>query len=153
MGWWFNGIRNMGIDMEKTRVHRNTYIDAQVASENAATKAATTSFIPGQRELSPKQIQSMRYLMNLTRQPLDSWKGFTHQEQFRESALRYQLYGITYGLGMIQSNITPNYHGDLSRAQRSAIEKVLTPDVLYFWVWESLWGRFSLKWDPIEKEK
>jgi hypothetical protein len=143
----------MGIEMEKTRLHRNTYIDAQVALENASTQAATTGFEQGERELSPKQIASMRYLMNLTRQPLDSWKGFTHIEQFRESALRYQLFHITYGLSMIQCNITPNFHGELSRAQRSAIEKVLRPSVLYYWVWESLWGRFSLKWDPVEKEK
>jgi len=143
----------MGINMEKLRKQRNAYIDAQVAEEAAATEAAISSYVPGERELSPKQIESMRYLINLTRQDLDSWTGFTHQEQFRESALRYQLYHIVYGLSMVQSNIMPNFHGELSRAQRSAIEKVLTLGVLYYWIWESLWGRLSLKWDPVEKEK
>jgi hypothetical protein len=153
VSWWIKGIQTMGIDMKKLRQQRNSYIDSQVAIEVALTDASTASYKPGERELSPKQISSMRYLINLTRQDLNSWKGFTHQEQFRESALRYQLYHIVYGLSMIQCNVTPNFHGELSRAQRMAIEKVLTPSVLYYWIWESLWGRFSLKWDPVEKEK
>jgi len=143
----------MGIDMEKLRQQRNSYIDSQVAIEMALTEASTASYKPGERELSPKQISSRRYLINLTRQDLNSWKGFTHQDQFRESALRYQLYHIVYGLSMIRCDITPNFIGELSRAQRMAIEKVLTPSVLHYWIWESLWGRFSLKWDPIEMEK
>jgi hypothetical protein len=151
----YTNFRESARKMETERQRRNLFIDEQIAIEAATTQAtaALPQYRPGDRELSPKEIKAMRYLINLTRQPMDSWKGFTWQEQFRESALRYQLYHIVYGLSMIQSNVCPNFHGELSRAQRIAIEKTLRPEVLYYWAWESLWGRFSFNWDPVDKEK
>jgi hypothetical protein len=46
-----------------------------------------------------------------------------------------------------------DFHGELSRAHRMVIEKVLRPSVLDYWVRESLWGLFTMKWDLVEKKE
>jgi hypothetical protein len=35
---------------------------------------------------------------------------------------------------------------------RNCIEKSLTERVIGFWKWESLWGKFTTNWNPIEKD-
>jgi hypothetical protein len=54
VSWWIKGIQAMGINMEKLRQQRNSYIDSQVVIEAALTEASTVSYNPGEWELSPK---------------------------------------------------------------------------------------------------
>jgi hypothetical protein len=138
---------------EAKRLERNKYIDAEVRGCEQIRAETVTNEAPGSRELNEDEISAMRYLINLTRQPLDSWNGFTHRDQFREGGYRYPLYQIVYALSSLQCAVMPNYHGALSEAQRAALEKVLQPSVLYYWALEALWGRHSLNWDPIKWEK
>ncbi|OCK77985.1 hypothetical protein K432DRAFT_427612 [Lepidopterella palustris CBS 459.81] len=149
---WTKNNQEYAVAQETLRAERNKYIDTEVRQAEGIRQATTQEEAPGSRELTEDEIKAMRYLINLTRQPLTSWKGFTHRDQFREGAYRYPLYQIVYALSSLQCSVMPNYHGALSQAQRSAMEKVLQPSVLYYWALEALWGRHSLRWDPIKWE-
>ncbi|KAL2823620.1 hypothetical protein BDW59DRAFT_163198 [Aspergillus cavernicola] len=149
---WQLSIYNMEKEQENIRNTRNEWITAQVEELDQVYLKGLEARSIGADELTPQQIGHLRYLINLTRQPINSWEGFTRLDQFREGALRYQLYYILYALSMVQNNIMPNFHGYLSLAQQTAIQKVLLPASLYYWALESTWGRFSLDWDPIKKD-
>ncbi|KAF2503118.1 hypothetical protein BU16DRAFT_555140 [Lophium mytilinum] len=144
--------RSYALRQESQRLERNKHIETEIRSCEQIREATVKEEVPGSRELNEGEISAMRYLINLTRQPLDSWNGFTHRDQFREGAYRYPLYQIVYALSSLQCSVMPNYHGVLSEAQRAALEKVLQPGVLYYWAMEEFWGRHSLNWDPIKWE-
>jgi hypothetical protein len=150
---WRTSILKMEKEQEAIRITRNKWITAEVEQLDQTYLKAAKVQSHGTNELTPEQIGHFRYLINLTRQPLNSWEGFTRLDQFREGALRYQLYYLLYALAAVQNNVMPNFHGYVSLAQRTAIEKVLLPASLYYWALESTWGRFSLDWDPVKKDK
>ena len=66
--------------------------------------------------------------------------------------MRYQINNLLWALQIAQCHYTPNFHGYLSQAQRNLIDKLTVPKVWKWWRWESLWGNFSLKADPIAKD-
>lgn len=101
---------------------------------------------PPVTESTPDDLARLRYVLDLGLQPVDDWTGFNVIDQFRESAVRYQLQFIQYAAAMAQYTRTPAFTGYLAQAQRNAIEKMLQPLVWKYWRWENLWG--NLRWDP-----
>ncbi|KAJ5058823.1 hypothetical protein PSV09DRAFT_2421933 [Bipolaris maydis] len=83
---------------------------------------------------------------------MDDWANFTRIDQFQTSALRYQLYDVQYTLAAVQKFYMPNFHGYIKAAQENVIEKSTTKDVMNYWKWESLWGKFTLNWDPVMRD-
>ncbi|KRB80413.1 hypothetical protein ASE01_02770 [Nocardioides sp. Root190] len=100
-------------------------------------------------EHSDTDLRRLRASIDLALQPLDSYEGFTHIDQFREGALRYQLNALSYGLSMSQFTRTPAFRGYLAEAQRNTIEKVLQRKVWGYWPLENSWGHLRLDKDPI----
>lgn len=97
-------------------------------------------------ESSAEDLARLRFGLDLALQPLETFEGFTHLDQYREAALRYQLNALSYGLSMAQLTRTPAFHGYLAEAQRNAIEKMLERKAWGYWALENLWG--NLRWDP-----
>jgi hypothetical protein len=102
--------------------------------------------VPAVGESTVEELEIQRYLLDLALQPLDRFEGFTHIEQFLESSLRYQLNYISFALSMAQYTRTPAFTGDLARAQRNAIDKMLDRRVWEYWALVNLLG--NLRWDP-----
>lgn len=97
-------------------------------------------------ESSADDLARLRFGLDMALQPIDSFEGFTHLDQYREAALRYQLNALSYGLSMAQLTRTPAFGGYLAEAQRNAIEKMLQRKVWGYWAKENAWG--NLQWDP-----
>ncbi|HEX8605333.1 MAG TPA: hypothetical protein VF774_21995 [Pseudoduganella sp.] len=131
------------------RDERNAYLAREVA---AMAERAAAHEVPGERELTPEQLASVRYLLDRALQPVGSLEGFTVVDQFQTSALRYQLNSTSYALSLAQCHYTPSFHGYLSLAQRNMIEQMLERRIWGYWRWERLWGKFSLKFDPADEE-
>jgi hypothetical protein len=108
---------------------------------------------PGERELDPDQIASVRYVLERALQPIDSFRGFTIIDQFQPAALRYQINHMGFALGLVQAHYTPNFHGYLKQAQKNLIEKYRVPKVWKYWVLESMWGHFNFtQHDPVIRD-
>ncbi|EJM24357.1 hypothetical protein PMI22_00768 [Pseudomonas sp. GM21] len=105
-----------------------------------------------ERELSPVELQVLRYNLDLALQPVERFEGFDTIEQFQTSALRYQLNNVGYSLSSAQAIYTPNFQGYNNLAQRNVIEKMLTKKVWGYWRWERLWGHFSTRFDPVGRD-
>ncbi|KAF2802838.1 uncharacterized protein BDZ99DRAFT_512419 [Mytilinidion resinicola] len=112
----------------------------------------TTAGPPGSREMTLDQLRFMQWILELAMQDHDDYTNMTNIDQFQPAAFRYQLYEFVNCLGTYQCHCAPNFHGYLSAAQRNAIEKSITPKVLGFWRWESLWGKFTTNYDPVIKD-
>ncbi|WP_051342289.1 hypothetical protein [Pseudonocardia spinosispora] len=100
-------------------------------------------------ESSPADLAHLRYALDLALQPLDSFTGFTVLDQYREAALRYQIYALSYGLAMAQFTRTPAFSGYLAEAQQHAVEKVLQRRIWGYWAAENAWGNLSANRDPV----
>lgn len=100
-------------------------------------------------EHSDQDLRRLRAALDLALQPLASFEGFTHIDQFREGALRYQLNALGYGLSMAQFTRTPAFRGYLAEAQRNTIEKVLQRKVWGYWALENAWGNLRRDKDPV----
>lgn len=100
-------------------------------------------------EHSEQDLRRLRASVDLALQPIDSYEGFTHIDQFREGALRYQLNALSYGLSMSQFTRTPAFRGYLAEAQRNTIEKMLQRRVWGYWPLENAWGNLRRDKDPI----
>ncbi|MBN3782863.1 hypothetical protein G3O06_35820 [Burkholderia sp. Ac-20345] len=124
-------------------IERMEYLDKAVASLEDVAKNAQLS---ADRELSVDEIKALRYMLNLSLQPVGQFAGFTKKDNIQLAALRYQLNYISYGLAALQCKYAPNFHGYLNRAQRFAIESLTDPKVCGYWKLESIWGK--LKWNP-----
>jgi hypothetical protein len=94
---------------------------------------STAPAAPPVTESTPEDLAALRYALDLGLQPLERWDGFRTIDQFRESALRYQLQFLQYALATSQYTRTPAFTGYLSEAQRNAIEKMLQPKVWKYW--------------------
>jgi len=105
------------------------------------------------RELSPDQLESLRYLLDRALQPAASFDGFTIIDQFQPAALRYQLNHMGFALGIAQGAYLPNFHGYLQDAQRRLISKYLLRRVWGYWVYESCWGHLNFtNFDPARRD-
>ena len=113
---------------------------------------ATAAAAPDARELSEEQLMALRYAYDRALQPLDQFNGFNIIDQFRESAIRYQLNKLGYALALAQCHYLPNFHGYLSQAQRNLLEKFQDKRVWGYWRLENLLGNLSLDANPIAKD-
>jgi len=105
------------------------------------------------RELTPGQLESLRYVLDRALQPVDEFAGFTIIDQFQPAALRYQLNHMGFALGIAQGGYLPNFHGYLHEAQRNLISKYLLRRVWGYWVYESCWGHFNFSdFDPARRD-
>lgn len=100
-------------------------------------------------EHSDEDLRRLRAALDLALQPVDAFDGFTHIDQFREGALRYQLNALGYGLSMAQFTRTPAFRGYLAEAQRNTIDKMLQRRVWGYWALENAWGNLRRDKDPI----
>lgn len=100
-------------------------------------------------EHSDQDLRRLRASLDLALQPIDSYEGFTHIDQFREGALRYQLNALSYGLSMSQFTRTPAFRGYLAEAQRNTIDKMLQRKVWGYWPLENAWGNLRRDRDPV----
>jgi Linalool dehydratase/isomerase len=100
-------------------------------------------------ESSPEDLARLRYALDLALQPLEEFDGFTHLDQYREAALRYQLNALSYGVAMSQFTRTPAFTGYVAEAQANAITKMLQRRVWGYWARENAWGNLSPRRDPV----
>lgn len=125
---------------EKKRGDRNAYL-LQAVQQNQ--EKAVVAAAPGSRELDLKTLRFVQWWIELSLKPFDDWTYHDRIDQFQTAALRYQLYEAIYCLGLYQCHYTPNFHGYLNIAQKNVIHKSCTQDVMNFWKWESLLGKFN----------
>lgn len=109
----------------------------------------TNASLPPVVEASDDDLGIMRYLLDLSLQPLDQWEGYDHIEQLGGSALRYQLNSLSYALALSQLTRTPAFTGYLAEAQRNVILKMCDRKVWRYWAYENLVGYGRWNPDPI----
>ncbi|HTO55634.1 MAG TPA: hypothetical protein VMR50_19785 [Myxococcota bacterium] len=108
---------------------------------------------PAGRELSPDQVQFVRYALDRGLQPLERFDGFDVLDQFQPAALRYQLNHLGFALALYQTHYAPSFDGYLGQAQRNLIEKYLLRRVWSYWVYESCWGHLNFTdFDPVVRD-
>jgi hypothetical protein len=131
------------------RKRRNDFLPDAVPEVDASATPAPPAT---ERELSLDALRALQYVVDQSRLGVDDWTNHTVIDQFQTSALRYQMYEIMYMIGIYQGIYAPNFHGYASEGVRNVIEKSMTKKVMNFWKWESLWGKFTLDWDPAIKD-
>jgi hypothetical protein len=104
------------------------------------------------RELQPDMLAGLRYIYDRALQPIYEFQGFDVIDQFRESAIRYQLNYMGYALAMAQCHYVPNFRGYLQQAQRNIIEKFLDRRVWSYWRIENALGNLRFNADPIGRD-
>jgi hypothetical protein len=131
------------------REERNRFLPTAVA------ELETTAVLPppdSDRELPLKELRDLQYAIDQSLLAINDWSGFTVIDQFQTAAIRYQLYEMMYLFGTYQGTYVPNFHGYLNKGFRNLIEKSLTKQVMNFWKWESLWGKFTTDYDPVVRD-
>ena len=141
--------RAANVEAQDKRKSRNEYLVSSVRKTQTDGKRPA----PGSRELDLHNLRFLQWIIELGLKPFDDFSYHDVIDQFQTSAIRYQLYETVSDLGLYQYIYAPNFHGYLSQAQRSCIEKSLTERVVGFWKYESAWGKFKFSdWDPIKKD-
>ncbi|KAL4939225.1 hypothetical protein BDV06DRAFT_225196 [Aspergillus oleicola] len=119
-------------------------------------EAVTESVVapPGaeDRELTLDELRWVQWLFDVGMQDIDDFSNYGIIDQFQTASLRYQIYELMYCLAMYQGIYAPNFHGYCSTVYRRSITKSLTPRVLGFWKWETLWGKFRTDFDPVRED-
>lgn len=119
----------------------------------SAVAAATPRPAADSRELGGEELAAARYLLDRSLQPVEAFAGFDVVDQFQTAALRYQINHMGFGLAQLQANVTPNFHGYLSEAQRNLIEKYLDRRVWTYWLYETAWGHLNVRsFDPAARD-
>jgi Linalool dehydratase/isomerase len=129
---------------------RREYLPASLAEVEVRAGA-----MPDQtkREIAADDLPSLRYLLDRSLQPVESFEGFDVIDQFQPAALRYQLNHMGFALAIAQGAYTPNFSGYLHDAQRNLIEKYLLRRVWDYWVYESCWGHLNFtNFDPARRD-
>ncbi len=124
------------------RESRNTVLLDADLKQNARVQG-----LPGpdeKRELSIHELRMLQHFVEVAHQAADDWSNFTVIDQFQTSALRYQLYFLQYTLAFVQKYYMPSFQGYIKTSQERLVEKSTTKDVMNYWKWESLWGKFTL---------
>jgi hypothetical protein len=132
-----------------TRERRNAYLPLALAG--TAARAVMAPSVAA-RELEPDMLAGLRYVYDRALQPIDEFQGFDVIDQFRESAIRYQLNYMGYALAMAQCHYVPNFRGYLQQAQRNIIEKFLDRRVWSYWRIENALGNLRFNADPIGRD-
>lgn len=145
----YRGMRRRAADRERFEMRRSFYPAslAEVGERVAAEPRA------GERELTPEQLSSVRYVLDRALQPVGKYEGYDIIDQFQPAALRYQINHMGFALGLAQCHYTPSFHGYLAQAQRNVVETYLQRKVWSYWVYESMWGHFNFSnFDPARKD-
>jgi hypothetical protein len=131
------------------RTARAAYLPRALARVSEWSGAPPTS----QRELTPAQLASARYLLDRALQPVGQLHGFDRIDQFQTSALRYQINHVGYALAELQCHVAPSFHGYLAEAQRNLIEQYLQKPIWSYWLYETSWGHLNFtNWDPAARD-
>lgn len=129
---------------------RETFLPQSLAEVEAMQRTSPDSAM---REMSRDQLAGLRYLLDRTLQPIESFDGFTIIDQFQPAALRYQINHMGFAMAVAQANYVPNFAGYMGLAQRNLIEKYLQKKVWDYWVLESCWGHLNFTdWDPANRD-
>ncbi len=129
---------------------RETFFPESLAEVN---QRAAEEPIPGTRELTPEQLKSARFLLDLALQPVGEFKGYNVIDQFQTASLRYQINHLGFALGLIQGHYAPSFQGYLRQAGRNVVETYRTKLVWSYWVLESMWGHLNFtNFDPGRKD-
>jgi hypothetical protein len=117
-------------------------------------RAARVTIQPGVRcdEISLRQLQQMRLLLDRALQPVDRFDGFEWIDQFQTAAVRYQINFASYALAMAGHVHLPAFTGYLLTAQRNLAEKLLDHRIWRYWQRENLWGNLRVNPDPIPRD-
>ncbi|KIW04975.1 uncharacterized protein PV09_04137 [Verruconis gallopava] len=129
---------------------RNSILDKEDAAWKA--RAVPRPAEDSDRELSLEDLRLFQHFVQIAHQEMDDWSNFVRIDQFQTSALRYQLYNLQWTLAYVQKFYMPNFQGYIKEGQEKVIEKSTTEDVMNYWKWESLWGKFTLDWDPVKRD-
>jgi hypothetical protein len=144
LAYLVHAMRHRGQLRTRERINRRL---ADVEFAVAGPPALATGYPV--TESTEADLGHLRYALDLALQPMNRFDGFVCIDQYREAALRYQIYALNYGLGMAQFTRTPAFSGYLAEAQRQAIEKILQRRVWGYWAAENAWGNLSLNRDPV----
>jgi len=126
----------------KLRDKRNVLLDTEEAAWK--TRALPIPDVGEKREMSLDDLRMFQHFVQVANQAVDDWSNYNRIDQFQTAALRYQLYGLQWTLALVQKHWMPNFHGYLKSGQQKVIDKSTTQDVMNYWKWESLWGKFTL---------
>ena len=118
-------------------------------SHHVLTPRVAGTGLPQVEELSREDLGVLRFILDRSLQPVDSFKGFDMVEQFFFSAVRYAIFSSSYALSLAQYSRMPAFRGYLSEAQRNLIEKARLKTVWKYWRYENAWGNLRLGADPV----
>ncbi|KAK7217831.1 hypothetical protein V2G26_005834 [Clonostachys chloroleuca] len=148
--WLMSNARSLNAAGYPKAQERNKYLVKAVEEQ---TENGTPAPPPGSRELS---LDTLRHVQHVIERGLSARDDFSYHDvidQFQTGAVRYQLYGVIDVLSLYQCHYTPGFHGYLSKASQNAIEKSLQKTIMSYWIWESIFGKFTLSdFDPIKKD-
>jgi hypothetical protein len=129
------------------RDERNAILEKDEAAPKTRTEKRHTQST--KRELSVEDLRLFQHYVQVAHQADDDWSNYTRIDQFQTAALRYQIYGLQWLLAYVQKYYMPNFNGYVKTGQENLIERSTTQDVMNFWKWESLWGKFTLVTIPM----
>lgn len=141
----FTGLSFYGIQKRKQ-------INKYLLEEGPAIAASFRSNDTSKQELSPEDVNRLRFLLDRALQPRDEFNGFEWLDQFQTAAIRYQINFMGYALSMAQANYLPAFSGYMHEAQKNLILKQTNHRVWKYWAIENLWGNFTYNPDPILRE-
>lgn len=106
---------------------RNKYLISAVVEQMAEAVPAPA---PGSREVGLETLRHIQWILERGLSPRDDYSHHDIIDQFRESAIRYQLYSVVDALSIYQCHYAPGFHGYLSKASQNCIEKSLQKRVM-----------------------
>jgi hypothetical protein len=121
------------------------------ARPRTAVTALGASQLPVVGEMTPDSLARQRFLLDRALQPVESFEGFDHIDQFREAATRYQLSLSSYALSAQTYAHTPAFRGYMAEAQHRLGLKMQDHRAWGYWRIENFWGRLHLNPDPVAK--
>jgi Linalool dehydratase/isomerase len=134
------------------RAYRHSRAEVSALNEYLAKAEVPT---PVRVPVSTPEFDSsvLAWLLELALQPLDSFEGFDHGEQYHgATCLRYQLNFFGATLAVANVNMLPNYPSLVSRAQENLVRKNTDIRVWRYWALENLLGNFDRNPDPIVRD-
>jgi hypothetical protein len=110
---------------------------------------------PVQRQLEPTEADSemLKWLLDLSLQPVDDFAGFDYGEQFHgPTCLRYQLCIMGSAMALANANLLPNYPSLITQAQENLVEKQTDIRNWRYWRIENILGNLDFNPDPIVRD-
>ena len=131
---------------------RRKRLNASLASLPVTSFRKPHTERPHKDELSLKDLQALRLLLDRALQPVDKFEGFEWLDQFQTAAIRYQINFISYALSLTQSLYLPACQAQFSDAQHRLQAKLEDHRVWGYWALENLWGNLRMSSDPVARD-